>query len=351
MTLAAACTWMLVIMVLLITAFPAGVLAKKKVTCLFIGNSVSYYNNMPEMYGKIASEATGKDVSVTTLMAPEKGPHAFSFNVAAVVHSKGNYSKLKRKELYYTDRNAFDKKLFDAYRKILLTKNGKVRHYDYIILQDHGRQHSYPHSRMGILNLVKCLSDKKTTVVIFMPNYHITPQKDLDTQKKRQAKDDRIVTKIMKDLEKSGLKYKKAVAARSGRAFYNYVYTYGFHYASRLSPKDYKLYKKNDKYLCDLVIHDEMHSTQLGAYLHAATIYSAIYGKSAADTVKKYRAVSTFRLPVLHRHAAGTNDAMQNGPFRSKKILKKICFIADQTQNHGMNITSRSEAKKWKHLR
>ncbi len=337
--------------ILLFTALPASAKADKAVSCLFIGNSVSYYNNMPEMYGKIVSEATGKNVTVTTLMAAGKQLHDFSFNVGAVVHSKGNFRKLNKNELYYMDRSTFNKKLFNAYKKVLLDKNGKVRHYDYIILQDHGRQHSYEYSRLGALNLVRLLADKETTVVLFMPNYHVTPEKDLDIQKKRQNKDDKIAGRIVKDLKSSGLKYKAVAAAYSGKAFFNYFYAYGFHYASRLSPKDYKLYKDSGEYLSDLVVDDEMHSTQLGAYLHAATIYSAVYKKSAADTVKAYQAETTFKVPVLHRYAKGRNYAMENGPFRNKKILKKICYIADQTQNKGMDFTSRGQAKQWNGLR
>ena len=344
-------TMLILTVMVLPAAQPVTAQAKEKITCLFIGNSVSYYNNMPEMYGKIVSEATGKDIKVSTLMAVGKSPFDFSFNVRAMVHSKGKYSKLKKSELFYTDRNSFDEKLFNQYKKVLLNKKGKVKHYDYIFLQDHGRAHSYNYSKKGVMDIVKCLADKKTTVVVFMPNYHVTPQKPLDVQKERQDKDDRITKRIVKELKKSDLKFKKVIGAYSGKAFFNYFYAYGFHYASGVSPKDYAVYRRQGRFLSDLVVTDEMHSTQLGAYLHAATLYSAVYKKSAAPTVKAYRAVSTFRVPVFHRRAKGTNFAQQNGPFRKKAILKKACYIADQTQNHGMDFASSKEAKEWKGLR
>ena len=190
------------------------------------------------------------------------------------------------------------------------------------------------------MRIIKSLSDKGSVVTLLMPNYRMSGM-TLEEAKKIQDGYDAVIDQVAADIEASDLDYKELHVAYEGRAFFNYDFYYGKDHAMKEAPEEYEIYKEENAVSesgnC-LLVSEDLHPTQLGSYLQAAAIYSAVYGESAEDTVSAYHAEVTDSVYVIAKDSPGMNFAIKNGAFDNEKLLKEACFIADQTENAGMDL-------------
>ena len=117
--------------------------------CLFIGNSKTYFNNLPEMYKNIVSAGTGEELSCSSLTYGHRSEVAHGRAVKAVVRTKGDASALtEREKRFFTlngvkDAAAFCEDVYQTYANVLLDKEGNVRTFDYIIIQMFSPRYNY----------------------------------------------------------------------------------------------------------------------------------------------------------------------------------------------------------------
>ena len=332
--------------------------AEKEIRILFVGNSITYYNNMPEMYKRILSASRGTHAAVDTVMYSTRKIKEQGKAVSAVIRTKGDSKKLTEEEktyFYYFvpgtgEEGHYDEEVYDLYKHELLDEKDRKKDFDYIILQDHGREQTFEDSNDGVRSLIRAMSSDHTRVIVTMPNYAM--DENLSVAKKTQDQYDRVAERIVDGIKKDpgDLKYESLEIAYIGRAMHNYLFYFGSDTGMKRSPADYskKIYKDSYPAESDIMMEGRIHNTQLGSYLQAATIYSTVYNESAEKSVEDYRAEVDHKIIAFNNKKSGYNFAIQNGPYRDPVMLKAACFIADQTANHKMNFRDEKDVMQWK---
>lgn len=192
---------------------------KKKI--LFIGNSYTYYHDMPER--------------IFAPMAKEAG---FDFEVQAVTH--GGY-----KLAWFADpENEEGKRL----RHVV-----EGRHYDWIVLQDHSLSTILdPGEFFGGIRSMKTLLEDKTDKFVLYATWGRKP--GCETLNEIGMTNEEMTRHIAEHYSEAGQRFGMTVA-HVGRAFADYI-------------------RENSD--AELYFHDLHHSSELGSTVAARTILEAI---------------------------------------------------------------------------
>ncbi|MCF0230206.1 MAG: hypothetical protein HUJ76_11025, partial [Parasporobacterium sp.] len=210
---------------------------------LFVGNSYTYYNNLPDMYSKIAYAGTGDNVNCSVAVYPSRTLAAHSAAITAVIRTKGDASKLSEDErkwftsYKYDDlgipTSEFSKTVYDNYAAAFLDSDtDKTVNYDTMVLQlyyNHGAgDMSVNEIANSVAAIIRSVNSPKTRYVINVTWGEINnglddfayTQSSLD----RCAESARIM--LLNDSSLRG-KYADIELAYSGRTFCNYLYYAG----------------------------------------------------------------------------------------------------------------------------
>lgn len=218
----------IVIAILFILAFYSKVNAATTTNILFIGNSSTYYNDMPKMVKGLAN-ADG-----------------MSCNVDAVTASNYNLTK------FSTTTNSY-------YKKIVKAINSKT--YDYVVLQDHRENviESLSNSKKAIKALNALMQGKKSKVILYETQADKISKAFLINNHNVTLSHSDIDYYLLRNYSYIGNKYSLPVAAC------------GINYTrfNTLFPTT------------ELYNSDNIHPKVAGSYLAACTLYQTIFGKSA----------------------------------------------------------------------
>ena len=342
---------------------------------LFIGNSFSFYNNLPEMYKKFVKE--GKNIDIQCYACTFGGrmlrEHVMAFD--AVIRTKGDYTKLttEEKKLFVErtrvedvgEKFTFCPEIYKHYADLILgSDKAPTKKYSTIIIQPYyffgNGDGNAEVTAQAVKKIMKYLGSSSTTFV-FLGSH--TYWKNLNYFVDSQNTVDKIWSKTVKNVQNdSTMKsyYKRFVFAKTGRAITNYLLYSGSTKAQKEEPAMYSSASKiltMQKVKNDVICGDSLHPTILGSYIFSATIYSAVYGSATSKTPSskiwpKYRGGSrTVTYNIGTKNSKGGNFVAaynnKNG-ISSPRICKMACFIADSTQWSGMNFMSSKDATAWK---
>ena len=327
---------------------------------LFVGNSRTYYNNVPEIFKNI-SAAGGVNVNVYGAVYSGRTLAVHAGAIAAVARTKGQAYRLTaaEKEYFRNKRtDEYDKDVFDKYCEFFWDYGkGKARHYDIIILQIKYNSGEGDGSVESIYNslssIIKARNDPNTTYVVNVTSEYFNSTKaDLAAVQKRIDYLADTAISYIRNTPALRKKYYNIWAAYTGRAICNYLYYTGDNIAINREPGAYSvLYRYYNQPGCinDMFNGDRIHYTILGSYLVAATLYSSIFGY-AWYTAPYYSGGSSSILPNICGSMNPQYNKYYNGGqgFTDPTIPRQITYIADVTTYYGMRLTSVSSARKWK---
>lgn len=268
---------------------------------LFIGNSITFFNNSPEMYQSLVKAGTGKTVKPIICVYSKKTLRNHSTAISAVIRTKGNSKALTSAErAVFHDVNSynFSQAMFDGYVNAIWDKqHNRPYKFGTVVMQMYYKHGHGDVTEETVTNsmkkIMKALNSPNTTYVlnVTMANLRkggyktfVSEQKSLDAVGKQAVKN---VKQSMKG------KYKELLLAPTGRAFCNYLLKYGQNYMQTKEPASYELYERNLGIANDLLYGDKLHSTHLGSYMNAMTLYSTMYG-NPKNTVSYRGGVNTY---------------------------------------------------------
>ena len=326
--------------------------AASRASYLFVGNSLTYYNNSPEMFARLVKTGTGKDVDCVDLIYNSRCLKEHANAIAAVVRTKGDFQELtdQEKEYFYPiSQTIFSEKIYNGYaERIWDYENERPFHFDRIILQMHLRNEvgdtSSEEIAAAIAEIVKAFDSTNTTYVVnAVPGrYHggmFVFREDMDEI------DREVEEGVASALRNVGSSCRDIRICYSGRAMYNYLAKYGGDYAQKKEPAAYEIYRSNTDWFDvqnDVIYGDQMHPTQLGSYIMAATLYSLLYG-NPTNTVEDYRAgVKKKDVRLDGSLVSGDKNIAaiyKNGNgFRNTDILWAGASSAWNTQRKSLNL-------------
>ena len=300
---------------------------------LFIGNSLTYYNNLPQIYANIVKNGTGDILNITTLLYSARLPYTHARAIKAVIRTEGDPSKLTdtEKKLFESKNTPlkYDADVFNEYKNAVLDSNNRIKTYDYIIIQDHARNdHMMIKTRKTLKKIIKCLGTKNTHILINIPHSKLEKDKSLSritqTYNKRKADVEEAVNEIR---NKKKLSYASLDIVYAGQAEINYFnYNNGLHCAEKYSPDDFYIPKRalDESLVNDFTIGDGIHMTLYASYMNACLYYSTIYGRDAAETVSAYKGDSLENSWDMGYRTYGTNFSLQQEQAGMKYIKPGI---------------------------
>lgn len=196
----------------------------KTTRILFVGNSYTYRNNMPEIFERIA-QSKGEQVEVSHIT---RGKYTF-------------YLQAKRKKLYKAFRNQdWDVIVLQGSSRDMLRDSARFNKRTYPALD----------KMLGIIR-----ENQKDAKVYF---YMTWPYRKGDPKTERFSDPDSMLSAVAAGYDNLRNRYKVPVIP-VGKVWRSYVVAY---------PE------------ANLYLKDNSHPTYEGSYLVACTMYSAIYGKS-----------------------------------------------------------------------
>ncbi len=319
---------------------------------LFVGNSMMYYNNLPEMVGSLVRAGTDFGVDPTVVVYSGRTLEEHAGAIAAVIRTKGDSRRLKKKEKPYFHLfrdTAYSEEIYNGYvERIWDSEHNCPRHFDTVILQSYYRNGSGDSKGKeiaeSICKVIDAFDSADTTYVVNAAT--ASAKTDFEVFFKRQGKIDKAVRKgVSLAAENAEGAYQEIQAAVYGRAFCNYLLRYGNSYAQRTEPKAYAVYTAKEwgkGIVNDLIYGDGVHPTQLGTYLAAATIYSLLYG-DPQKTIEEYRASMHQYVTRVDGRRIGKNGNFaltyrKGKGFRSDAILRAAADIAWRTQQEGLRL-------------
>ena len=246
---------------------------------LFIGNSKTYYNNMPRFFYNLVTKSPMNIKLNYYAITWEAGGIAANHlpNIKNVIENDGNVTGTIPK--FYRDN---------------LYKDGNRIHFDYIVLQLGNviSSSTFEYNadadlrmRAATVETVKLLSSKDTVVVINSIYFRWLDGSDSFSIKRNKLKQwQEIIDESSLNIKKAILldpntKYKEVKVSPTGWAFVNYMFD---HTTS-------KYFLNNGKYVSDIAYNDlfigdgqtkHNHPTRVGTYLIASTLYSTIFNES-----------------------------------------------------------------------
>ena len=357
--------WMLVFIMACLLLVPGGhaskadtdysdtaLTAEEAKKCLFIGNSLTFFNNSPEMLSRMTQAGTGESIVpvVCVYSGMELREHANA--IKAVIRTKGDIDALTEteKRAFHTETSpAFSENVYRGYANLLWdTDRDRPYRFGTIILQiyyNHGTGDVTAERIKNSLEIIlDALGTPDTTCVVNASMGIISKRMKLFI-KTQDNLDKAVNDGVERAKELVSGKCKRMLIAPTGRAYCNYLLQYGLRYAQDKEPQAYQVYTKVERKrgVCnDLFYGDHLHPTQLGSYLTAATIYSTLYG-DPTKTISKYRAsVKEYVTLIDGTHMDWTNCAMgyRGGKgFRKDEVLKAAASTAWKTAKKNLRFT------------
>lgn len=344
----------------------------KTESVLLIGSSYFYYNNVPEMLYNFAAAGTSNNIEVVSCSLNGQTLIEHANAIKTIVRTEGDIHKLasSEKKYFHAEKSSgeigYEDFLYERYAKIFWDyENNCPKHYSYIVLSPichpkygEGSSDSIAKSVSTIMN---CIGTEDTSFVLHYT--HVKMSSTLDNLVKEQAKQDKIYDKAIDLVKKDSSlsdKFSSLKAARAGKAYCNYMMYYGLTKAIDTEKEAYKIYKRELNrygYKNDIYLTEDEHTTILGSYITAASIYEAMYGESADyvsafDISENYVGKTTCDcLNLKFENSYRTNYGLfyNNGDgFKSKEICKSASFIVEQTQSHSMDFATKSDVSNWK---
>ncbi len=265
---------------------------------LFVGNSLTYYNNYPEMFSSMADVGAGEQIGISTLYYPGRDLFTHSRAIEAVIRTKGKRANLTEEEkLYFCQRytTVFDKDIYKRYADCLWDKKNKCpKKFDVINLQLHSRPNTGDALTANVVeSIARVIRAMNAPDTVFLVNgmmfastvplkEFVDYQNEIDRNVSESVAGARAITQ--------GL-CRRIEAVPAGRSLCNYLLKYGTNYAQKIEPEAYYIYSRKETTLGnnnDLMYADGVHPTQLGSYVAAATLYSVMFG-DPTKTVADYR--------------------------------------------------------------
>ena len=326
---------------------------KEKNRYLFIGNSLTYYNNSPEMFRSMVKTGTGKEIETVELVYTGRTLEEHAGAIAAVIRTKGKSSKLNEQEkkfFYALKKTTYSKKVYDGYAERIWDKeNSCPKRFGTVILQVYYRHGHGDVEENGIadsiIKIINALNSPNTTYVV-----NATMRSAKSGLKKFVTVQNTIDTAVFNavELAKKQLsgKYRNLRIAYTGRAFSNYLLQAGEIYAQKTEPEAYDIYTDRPNWkgtVNDLFYGDNLHPTQLGSYIEAATLYSLLFGDPCETTGTYKASVNGFVTRVdgyLLKKAANIAALYRNGAgFQSADLLNSAAELAYLTQCDDLRLT------------
>lgn len=324
---------------------------------LFIGNSMTFFNNVPSMFQQMTSAGKSITIDYTAAVYGGRTLQEHANAIATVKSTQGqekNLTSTTKKYFYNSSSSStYSSTVFNSYvSAVWNTSTNKPKSYDYIVLQMYWKNGNGDVTADEIYQAAKTIistfNSPSTTFIInaTWPKYNTT----LSSIEKKQDTIDSAVNGAIQKLKADASvnqKFKKLIPVYSGRALTNFLFYTGEDRVQTIESAAYDVYGDTGV-VNDVAYGDNVHTTQLGSYIETACLYAAIYG-DAQSTAKKYVAASTTQLKKVNG-TYGENFAMQYNSgkgFKSNLITQQATFIADATQS-GMHLNSVSDADAWK---
>ncbi len=322
---------------------------------LFIGNSLTYFNNYPEMFRRIVAAGTGEKIRNVELYYPARTLQDHSAAIAAVLRTEGNSDNLTDEEkLLFCQRysTVYEQEIYDRYaERIWDAKNHRARRYGTIVMQLHSRP-TLPDgvaetAKQSVMNIIRDMDSPNTDYVVNGMMYGSSGpfRRFIDMQ---DEIDQTVSACVSAAKEYMAGKFSRVVSVPTGRAMCNYLLKYGTTYAQKIEPKAYYFYSKdnNKGNTNDLMYGDNVHPTQLGSYLVASTLYSVLYG-DPRETVPAYRGYSKELISRVDglRSPTSANFAYyyRNGKgLKSDELLLTAGKVAWETARKGLHVKKSS---------
>ena len=266
---------------------------------LFIGNSITYYNNLPQVYAEMVSVKTGDTIDVTTALYGSRNLLQHGNAFAAMERSGGDDSNLTDDEKCYfamggynSDPDDFDTEVYEDYKEAVFDDDDQVKKYDYIVIQEMALEYDYEDAKAGIEMILKAISHEDANILINAPHARIYDDTSVNYMETELAKKESYLEKIRDDLkEDQTIPFKSINIVYTGRSELNYYKKTGvLDAAQKLAPDEYIVQTKNGIQALknDTVLPDGIHPTQLGTYMQACTYYSTVYGRNAVETADEF---------------------------------------------------------------
>ena len=246
---------------------------------LFIGNSKTYYNNMPRMFFNLV----------------DKGPLNINLNYYAITWEAGsiNAHHLPNiKKVLENDGNVSG--TIPRFYRDNLYKDGERIHFDYIVLQvgnvidadtlEYDEEMDMK-KRNATVEAVRLLSSEDTEIIINSIYFRWLDGSDSLSVKRNKLKEwQEYIDESSLNMKKAILldrdsKYKCVKVSPTGWAFVNYMFDHTTSKYFLNSGKYESEIAYNDLFIGDGQVKHN-HPTRVGTYLIASTLYSTIFGQS-----------------------------------------------------------------------
>ena len=351
---------------------------------LFIGNSLTYYNNLPEQFKNFAFYGAGKNIRYSTCTYGGRSLKEHAKAISIVVRCEGDVTKIteEEKECFKVHsvtesgqkQYAYNKVVFERYCDAIWDYNtNSVKRYNHIVLQtfynagNPSGDVDSVETAEAIRIIIACLGDSNTSFIV---RSSISRWKDsLEVFVSEQTVIDGIITDAIEQVNNNrteDLHYNKLYCSYEGRAFCNYLLYAGTHKASAQDQYMYSVYSRVGGklgYVNDLLYGDKVHMTFLGTYLATACLYEVYnnnecHGFDSRYVVSRYHGATTSRIININKmnEQNGILGANYGFFFNNKKGISssKICymaaFIANQTNSGNMIFTNVEQANEWKNM-
>ena len=282
---------------------------------------------------------TGDEITYSTITYAARSEYEHGKAIRAVLRTGGDMQELTDEEKAYfaqggvKDAESFLEAVYENYRQALFDEEGNLKRYDYIVVQLYAAELDSDSRKEGLLDCLSGISDENTKILINIPQGKVTaknvPFHLSDTTYEKEEMLQEILPKL-----KEALFFQSIDLVFTGRATCNYFLSDGTDRAQLESPEDFAFYEETDSYPVrnDLVVHDNSHPTQLGTYLFACVLYTAVYQKNPADTVPQYHAEVADSILNINNLKPGKNYSLMHGPFLSETVLQRAADLAYRTQ-------------------
>ena len=360
----------------LICCFSIKTMAKENDKYLFIGNSITYYNAMPEMFQNFVKQGTGKEIDVSCCCYGGRTLETHAEAIAAVIRCRGNVDELTESEkMLFAEYSGYDigegdavfaENVFNDYAEVIWDREKScVKKYDHIVLQPYfknGKGDNDAEVLAGsIAGIMNCLGNEDTSFIVRIT--YSRWEDELQTFVNYQNVIDEMyknaVNIVAKRTDLNGIKYKLLYYSMEGRAFSNYLLYSGMNKAEIHEPFMYDVYNNysvKPGYINDIFLGDNVHPTILGSYIAAAALYESINSMEYRNVGSRwvsgiYRGATNTRIRNFGKDGiCGVNFGLfynNCAGIASGKICEMATFIAEQTQLHNMILDTKESAFAW----
>ena len=319
---------------------------------LFVGNSLTFYNNMPEMFSDLVQAGTGQELSPTLLVYDSRSLAEHADAIEAVIRTKGEKEALTEEEKSFfcaVGTASWSEKVYEGYvERIWNREENRPIRYEKVVLQMYDRSGTGDSDRQTIANavtkVIKAMGQPDTIYILGAS--HARFDEDLRSYTERQNVIDKAVKEGVADAKKKAKDlFNDILIYNSGRTLCNYLISYGENYAEKLEPAAYQIYSSQpewDGVRNDVIYGDRVHPTQLGSYMTAAALYSLLYG----DPSRLWEFCNAGVRSTVTRvdgeiiRGEGNIALLYNGGegLEQDEVLKAALEMAQKTQNESLRL-------------